>query len=67
MTIYQEAHSKIDRLPEETVILMIQLMDKMNVSTATDKSKKRKQFLQTAGCIDIDGKAVNNLREASMI
>lgn len=67
MTIYQEAHSKIDRLPEETVILMIQLMDKMNVSTTTDKSQRKKQFLQTAGCIDIDGKAVSHLREVSIL
>ena len=30
MTVYQEAHTRIDQLPEETVLLFIQLMDKMS-------------------------------------
>ena len=29
MTVYQEAHEKIDQLPEDTVYLFIQLMERM--------------------------------------
>lgn len=69
MTVYQEAHRIIDKFPEETVYLLIQLMDKMSgnsESSATNKSKKAK-FLATAGKIDIDENAVSCLREVSII
>ena len=66
MTVYQEAHSKIDQFPEDTVYLIIQLMDKMAPSAASKSSLKSK-FLATAGRIDIDENAVHQLREASII
>ncbi len=69
MTIYQEAHAKIDTFPEETVQIFIQLMDKMK-TTSFEKDKtadKKKRFLETAGKIDIDGDAILKLREESMI
>ena len=69
MTVYQEAHSKIDQFPEETVSLIIQLMDKMKTDTSGNKAKPKAKsaFLATAGEIDIDQEAVYNLREESMI
>lgn len=69
MTVYQEAHKKIDQFPEETVYLFIQLMDKMKIDSAQDReaNKKKSRFLATAGKIDIDGEAVSYLREVSTI
>ena len=69
VTVYQEAHKKIDQFPEETVYLFIQLMDKMKESSIRDqqKDKKKSNFLATAGKIDIDSEAVFCLREASTI
>lgn len=69
MTIYQEAHAKIDQLPEETVVLFVQLMDRMNGSINVEEKKKsgKKKFLESAGKIDIDGESILRLREESMI
>ena len=69
MTIYQEAHAKIDSFPEETVQIIVQLMDKMKKPSAVkDKtSDKKKRFLETAGKIDIDSDAILKVREESMI
>lgn len=69
MTIYQEAHSKIDQLPEETVMLFVQLMDRMNESASVAKKHRtdKKKFLESAGTIDIDGDSVLRLREESML
>ena len=69
VTVYQEAHKKIDQFPEETVYLFIQLMDKMKTSSKQDQliSKKKSRFLATAGKIDIDGEAISRLREVSTI
>ncbi|MBR3045308.1 MAG: hypothetical protein IKI45_12605 [Oscillospiraceae bacterium] len=68
MTIYQEAHAKIDSFPEETVQIIVQLMDKMKKpSTKKKTSEKKKRFLETAGKIDIDSDAILKLREESMI
>jgi len=69
MTIYQEAHAKIDSFPEETVQIFVQLMDRMKKTTAKKEktSDKKKQFLETAGKIDIDSEAIDKLREESMI
>ncbi len=69
MTVYQEAHSKIDQFPEETVSLIIQLMDKMKTDTSGNKAKHgtKSAFLATAGKINIDQEAVYNLREESLI
>ena len=66
MSIYQEAHMKIDQFPEETVYLFIQLMDQM-VNTQKKKTTNKNSFLSSAGQIDIDENTINNLREASMI
>lgn len=69
MSIYQEAHAKIDTFPEETVQIFVQLMDRMKKpSNEKEKDPMRKsQFLETAGKIDIDGEAIIKLREDSMI
>ena len=68
MTIYQEAHAKIDSFPEETVQIIVQLMDKMKKPSTKEKtSEKKKRFLETAGKIDIDSDAIMKLREESMI
>ena len=69
MTIYQEAHAKIDRLPEETVYIFVQLMDKMTTARQMEqrKASNMNMFLETAGRIDIDEDAVNSLREVSLI
>ncbi len=66
MTVYQEAHRKIDEFPEDTVYLFIQLMDKMSADKKNEGKRKR-EFLQTAGRIDIDETAVYQLREESVI
>ena len=67
MTIYQEAHSRIDQFPEETVLLFVRLMDKMDPSTMLKNEKKtNRRFIESAGTLDIDEDAVNQLREASM-
>ena len=68
MTVYQEAHEKIDQLPEDTVYLFIQLMERMQDADRKQHAPKSKdKFLSTAGKINIDEQAVNHLREASMI
>ena len=69
MTVYQEAHKKIDQFPEETVHLFVQLMDRMtrNSKKTVSNSEKKAKFLATAGKIDIDENAVSHLREESMI
>jgi hypothetical protein len=67
MTVYQEAHTRIDQLPEETVLLFIQLMDKMSPNVIEKEKKNKNGFLASAGKIDIDGHAISQLREASMI
>ena len=69
MSIYQEAHKKIDQFPEETVSLIIELMDKMKTSSTRKQqtSKKKNRFLMTAGKIDIDAEAVSSLREVNML
>ena len=69
MTIYQEAHNKIDQFPEETVYLFIQLMDKMSRvrHDYTSKTDSKLKFLETAGTIPIDSDAVAKFREVSMI
>ena len=69
MTIYQEAHKKIDQFPEETVYLFIQLMDRMDkdLKNSRLKSGNKKKFLETAGSIDIDKDAISHLREVSMV
>lgn len=69
MTIYQEAHAKIDQLSEETVYIFLQLMNRMTTDRQEEqiKSAERNMFLETAGKIDIDEDAVNSLREVSLI
>lgn len=69
MTIYQEAHSKIDQMPEETVFLFVQLMDRMNenASVAKKRSTSKKKFLESAGTIDVDGESILWLREESIL
>ena len=67
MTIYQQAHERIDQFPEETVYLFIQLMDKMTVASDKNTSRNKKKFLESAGKIDIDTDAISYLREASII
>ncbi len=68
MNVYQEAHIKIDQLPEETVYLFIQLMDRMSGDTGgAGKGKKLDRFFEAAGKIDIDGDAVERLRGESVI
>ena len=69
VTVYQEAHKKIDQFSEETVYLFIQLMDKMKADSSRDQatSRKKSRFLATAGKIDIDSEAISHLREVSMI
>ena len=69
MTIYQEAHSKIDQMPEETVFLFVQLMDRMNenASVAKKRSTSKKKFLESAGTIDVDGESILRLREESIL
>ena len=68
MTIYQEAHEKIDTFPEETVYLFVQLMDQMKKTSHEQKKLSGKsRFLNSAGKIDIDGDAILQLREASKL
>lgn len=69
MTIYQEANSKIDQMPEETVFLFVQLMDRMNenASVAKKRSTSKKKFLESAGTIDVDGESILRLREESIL
>ena len=67
MTVYQEAHRKIDEFPEDTVYLFIQLMDKMSADKKKNEGKQKRKFLQTAGRINIDETAVYQLREESVI
>lgn len=69
MTIYQEAHAKIDSFPEETVQIFVQLMNRMNKASVEKNitADKKKSFLESAGKIDIDGDAILTLREESMI
>lgn len=69
MTIYQEAHAKIDQFPEDIVRLFVQLMDRMSADTVGNKetNKTRRAFLATAGKIDIDEDAISRMREASII
>ena len=70
MNVYKEAHTKIDRLPEESVYLIIRFMDMIGGKTAQKAEKeagKLDYFFDLAGNIDIDDEAVSQLRNASMI
>ena len=69
MTIYQEAHNKLDRLPEDTVFIIIQLMDRMDSISKDQRNsaERKRRFLETAGTIDIDEEAVAAFREVSMV
>lgn len=78
MTLRQEAYSRIDRMTDDGIRVLIDIIDKrfketeMNITisnsyTTMTKEEKKKRFLQSAGKINIDADAVNDLRERDMI
>lgn len=78
MTLRQEAYNRIDRMTDDGIRVLIDIIDKrfketeMNITisnsyTTMTKEEKKKRFLQSAGKINIDADAVNDLRERDMI
>lgn len=78
MTLRQEAYNRIDRMTDDGIRVLIDIIDKrfketeMNITisnsyTTTTKEEKKKRFLQSAGKINVDADAVNDLRERDMI
>ena len=81
MTLQQEAYSRIDQMTDDGIRVLIDIIDKMRTVSIIGfkenreessvvpmtKEEKKKRFMQSAGKIQIDADAVNNLRERSMI
>ncbi len=78
MTLRQEAYNRIDRMTDDGIRVLIDIIDKrfketeMNITisnsyTTMTKEEKKKRFLQSAGKINVDADAVNDLRERDMI
>ena len=78
MTLRQEAYNRIDRMTDDGIRVLIDIVDKrsketeMNITisnsyTTMTKEEKKKRFLQSAGKINVDADAVNDLRERDMI
>lgn len=69
MTLRQEAYREIDRLTDENVRLVITLMRKIqpDAGSREDMSDRKKAFLESAGKIDIDEEAVNELWNGSYL
>lgn len=69
MTLKQEAYSEIDRLSDENIRFVIQLIRKIQPQNEVGNSENSKKinFLNSAGKIDIDEDAVTELRNRSMI
>ena len=72
MTIQQQLHEKIDLMPEDTLQLILGIINRMQIPEDDyAKELRRKQrmedFLKSAGQIDIDGDAILVSREQDMI
>lgn len=69
MNLKQEAYSEIDRMSDENVRFLIMLMKKIQPEASKSKTagRNKEKFLASAGKIDIDEDAVNDLRKRSMI
>ena len=78
MTLRQEAYNRIDRMTDDGIRVLIDIIDKRfketemiitisNSYTTMTKEEKKKRFLQSAGKINVDADAVNDLRERDMI
>lgn len=78
MTLRQEAYNRIDRMTDDGIRVLIDIIDKrfketeMNITisnsyTKMTKEEKKKRFLQSAGKINVDADAVNDLKERDMI
>lgn len=78
MTLRQEAYNRIDRMTDDGIRVLIDIIDKrfketeMNITisnsyTTMTKEEKKKRFLQSAGKINVDADSVNDLRERDMI
>lgn len=69
MTLRQEAYNEIDKLSDEDVRFIIMLMKKIQPDTSKKETaaKRKLAFLASAGKVDIDETAVNDLRNRSMI
>ncbi len=65
--LQQEAYCKIDSLSEDEVRLIINLIDKMKPSAATNDEGRKKGILNMAGKYDFDEEAISSLRKESMI
>lgn len=69
MTLKQEAYKKIDSLPDDSIRLLIALIDKMQPETngLNEKALKKERFLASAGEKLVDGKAIMQYREESKL
>ncbi len=67
MTLRQEAYKEIDKLSDEDVRLVIRIMKKMRPEKEDDSFQKKAKFLASAGSIEVNEDAVNELRKESMI
>ncbi len=63
--LQQEAHEKIDRLSDSNIRFLLTIIDSMQTAEIP-KLDPKKEFLKTAGSIDIDEDAVNQLRECGI-
>ena len=69
MTLVQEATKKMETLSDDSIRIIIALMDHMlpENSSVSESASEKMKFLQTAGKIEIDEEAVSELRARSMI
>ncbi len=67
--IQQEAYNRIIQLPDDKIRVLIALMDMMQDPQKDDPldAESLERFLKTAGQLDIDGDAIDRLREESLV
>ncbi len=67
--LHNEIYTKIDKLSDDDIKLIISLIDKMQPSkkAAIDADSRKKRIREMAGKYDFDEDAINNMRMESMI
>ncbi len=78
MTLRQEAYKRIDQMTDDSIRVLIDIIDNMQTVSVTENSvthsdtmmsreEKKSRFMQSAGKISVDANAVNELRRRSII
>lgn len=67
MTLQQQAYDRIEKMSDDNIRLMIEIMDRFVSANENKQNHSIEDFLKTAGKMEIDEKAVLDLRAGSMI